>query len=219
MKYAKKKYIHLFGLAIILSISFLGLVTSCRVSQNTGAIETTREESDEGFAPSDEAPSDEIPIQTEDETEIIIENSKELGRDDFGYKEIIDMYSRYRYEFNYVISYLEILGDINSCVVLTNNLEHVSFSLSGSMENLTCYTDLGYEKDEEFERCIKTILVEGELGYIYYFRRDVSVFGLNMPIMYSEEDLFSNGFFSVPEIEGYVGRIEGNWYYSVQHFN
>ena len=66
---------------------------------------------------------------------------------------------------------------------------------------------LGYEKDEEFERCLKRVLVEEELGYLLYFRRDVSHFGPNMPIMYSEEDLFSNGFFAVPEIEGHVGKV------------
>jgi len=128
-------------------------------------------------------------------------------------EEIIELYYQYQYEFNLIITYLRKLGVETTYVVLTDNYEQVSFSLSGNRERMRGYVELGFERNEEFERCLRTVLVDGEFGFIYYTNWSTSHFGPNYPLMYSESDLFETSFGKIRDL--FFGRIEGNWYYYV----
>jgi len=148
---------------------------------------------------------------------------EDYGRADFSDEEIIDLYYRYEHEFNYVASYLGKLGIDGYCVAIMNDLEQVCFDLSaGSYDGALYrdYTELGYEKDEEFERCVKIILVDGDLGYLNYGSRDKIFFGPNNPIQYIPEEVFlEDEIYSIQLEETYnFGRLEGNWYYYEQDF-
>ena len=195
----------LVGLSILISISVLGGVSSCRYLAHT---ESTDNKKYEGYTQNNETSS-----QTGGDTKLKTENSADSGRADLTREEILDMFNNCRHEFYYVISYLEILGDTVTYVAITGNNEQVSFSLSGNMKRMLSYTDLGYEKDEEFEQCLKTILIKEELGYLFFNGKDVSIFGPNMPVLYSKKDLIEIGFL-IPSDE-FFGRIEGNWYFYV----
>ena len=176
-----------FGLAI--SVSILMLTPGCEYSLVDG----------------DSSPEREIP-------ELKIESSLECGRNVFTQQEILTLFDQNRYEFQYVVSYLENLGDIIASVAITNNLEQVSFSYDNSFLNMKYYVDMGYEKDEEFERCLKTILIDCELGCIRFFRNSVIYFGPNSQIIHCKYDLIARGGISTNNPEA-VGHIEGNWYY------
>jgi len=196
-------------LSILLSVFVLGRVSGCKHPSHTETIESTDMEQNGGFTHSIDSSNQTAGCESEQKTE----NPADFGRAEYTREEILDMFNHHRYEFYYVISYLEILGDSVSYVAITDNNKQVSFSLSGNMERMINYTEFGYEKDEEFEQCLKTILVEGELGYLFYDIQAISTFGPNMPIMYSGKDLISNGYF-ISDDE-FFGRIEGNWYFHV----
>jgi len=134
-------------------------------------------------------------------------DSRDHERVGFKREEIIKLYYRYSYELNYIVSFFDTHGDSLTYVALTNNLEQVSFSHAGHMDSMSNYIDLGYERDEEFERCLRVVLVEGELGLLYFRRIGELRFGSNMPLQYWHIE---------PDIEPdstMFGRIEGNWYY------
>ena len=143
-------------------------------------------------------------------------NSADYRRADFTREEIIDLYYRYEHEFNYIVSYLERVGDLSYRVEIRENLEQVYFgifSITDMDYDWKTYTKHGYQKDEEFERCLRTVLVEGELGYIQQSIGKI-YFGPNLPLRYSKDDLLEDE----SEDSLFFGRIEDNWYYYVQDF-
>ena len=159
----------------------------------------------------DEVDSIETPVNIVEDSELRLGDSADHRRVGFKREYIIELYNRYRHEFNYVISYIHCLDIQFTYVAIPNHSKQVSFSHSGDMEIMTYYVDLGYEKDEEFERSLKAILVDGELGYLYY-ETDTCFFGSNFPIIYSLVDLYENEHLNTSDPESFC-RIEENWYF------
>jgi len=133
--------------------------------------------------------------------------------------EIKDLYYRRKHEFNYVARYLCAKDASIYYVVILNNYEDVMMS-EGTLTNwngYVSYTDMGYKKDEEFERCLKVILVEEGMGDLYFSRGrfDINVritFGSYTPLQYiSKLDETEEN--RLAKYSNYFGRIDGNWYY------
>jgi len=148
-------------------------------------------------------------------TEMKSGNSRTYGRAEFSREEIMDVYHSCKDEMNYIVAYLEKLDAVAFYVEIRDNLKHVYFGIfSDGDYQWKIYTDHGYERDVEFERCLKVVLVDKELGNILYSARNEIFFGPNLPIVYSEHDyLKENGVDS--SNSGLTGLIEGNWYYYV----
>jgi len=149
-----------------------------------------------------------------------------LGR--LSKEEIKDLYYRRKFEFNYVARYLcandKPSYNVIYYIVVLNNYEDVMMSewTLTYWNGYIPYTDMGYEKDEEFERCLKVILVEEGMGYIYfseggYIDRYVRIsFNGYVPIQYISK-LYETEELGLVKSKDYFGRIEGNWYFEVQN--
>jgi hypothetical protein len=129
------------------------------------------------------------------------------GRGNLLAEEMKDIFHRNEEAFDYIVSYLKSFDKVGYEIrILTRTDEIVVRRPAGNF----IYTNWGFEKDELFEKYVKTLLIEEQLGVIMVgVNGDIDV-GPNDQIRYSEIDIFERY-----EETALHGRLKENWFYAV----
>jgi len=126
------------------------------------------------------------------------------GKYDFQREEILELFNKHEEKFEYVVAVLKGLDNTAFEVRMTRGKHEVVFYKKGEP------IDIGYQKDELFEKYLKILMGDCKLRIINV-SSDIT-FGANYPIIYSEKVLYASD-------SGRTGPIKGNWYYHVQTFD
>ena len=156
--------------------------------------------------------------EPKEETELKTGNSMDYARDVFTQEEILDLYERYKYELEYIVTYLkDANGSMVFNIAITHDLTQVSVDYSDTLnpDFMYDYVDCGFEEDNEFERSLRAVLVEGELGFLRCFRDVSVVFGrkLTLQYHYREYDLETVKKRFGTNNPDAIGQIDNHWYY------
>jgi len=150
--------------------------------------------------------------------ELKLGNSMDYGREAFTQKELLDIHERYIYELDYIVAYLESADEWIFSMGITNDLTQVSVDYIGILnpDFMHNYADRwGVEEDKEFERCMRAVLVEGELGFLRYYKDSGVGFGSKKALRYnySEIDLQTAKKYFGTNNPDAIGQIDSHWFY------
>ena len=122
--------------------------------------------------------------------------------------EIISIFEEHEEAFEYIKNKLVVFDGYFKVGVTKIGKRVVFYDTSVVPKRL----DVGYEKDERFEEIVKQLLVNLELGEIYFVRTATS---LTIQFGHYQRILYREGGSEIKEDWPYAGQIKGNWFYEI----
>jgi hypothetical protein len=133
---------------------------------------------------------------------------------DYTAEELQDIFWKHEKKFDYIVQVIKTLKYENFTIVIGDEKKgNLLFFVRGTEEiEFTDGSNLGYEKDNLFEKYVNDILVGKRFCRIEFVKGCPSVnFGSNFPIYYEE------GTPAIDKTE-WGGSLKENWFYYIQSY-